>query len=220
MNRPLTLSAIVPLQPSASQDLIALYSLQSLQASVARRDLQTGEKINKLRKSYETKSRNLGVEGRNKATVQEGHLQGLVDPLWDAEVSGNVTMWDQKTENVKMNGTSTEDLLISLNDALRLRPGRLPRAEYAEWRQQLGLDDAGANPKEALPARPPDVNSAPTNARSSVPSSPNGTLRPDRAGKKRRYDESSYEGYDDDPIAGIDGRANGARRVKRKVTGF
>lgn len=192
-------AAFASLQPDLSKNLIEVYSLQALQASVARRDPVTGEKINKLRKSYETKSRNLGVEGRNKATAQEGHLQGFVDPLWDAEVSGGMTMWDQKMENVHMD--KTDELLASLDNALKLKPGRLPRAEYNEWRQQLGLDDAITRPpiKDHVPEAPPI--------------SPSGT-RPDRAGKKRRYDESSYEGYDDDLAGG------GTRRVKRKVSGF
>lgn len=216
--------AIDLLQPALTGDLIEQYSLQQVQASVARRDPKTGEKINKLRKSYETKSRNLGIEGRNKAMPQEGHLQGLVDPLWDSLVSDGVTMWEQKNENNTINASSADELLDGLKSALRLKAGNLPRAEHAEWTQQLGLDELSARPTAGgVIMKPTNTFAAKTApaTRASAPSSPNGpSNRPDRAGKKRRYDESSYEGYDDDGYStgGVDDRRNSAKRMKRKVS--
>ena len=63
---------------------------------MARRDPKTGEKINKLRKSYENKVKALELEGRNKAEANSNELQGLLDPLWDSLVEGNLTMWNAK----------------------------------------------------------------------------------------------------------------------------
>lgn len=218
--------AINLLQPDPSRDLLEQYSLQAVQASVARRDAKTGEKINKLRKSYETKSRNLGIEGRNKATVQEGHLQGLVDPLWDAPISEGVTMWDERNENTKFSASNTNDIMDRLQSALKFKVGNLPKAEHNEWTQQLGLDEVAAPrpPANALQTSKSTNNvllakTAPlATVRASAPTSP-ASARPDRAGKKRRYDESSYEGYDDDGYStgGMDDRRNGAKRMKRKV---
>ena len=217
-----------------TRDLIGLYALRQIQASVARRDPTTGEKINKLRKSYESKAKNLGVEGRNKATVQEGHLQGLVDPLWDSLVSDGVTMWGQRMESASMSGANVDEVTAGLGRVLGLKPGRLPKAEHAEWSQSLGLDEttAAAGPRAASfsSSKPTAVSAvisktAPAvGVKASAPSSPNNpSARPDRAGKKRRYDESSYEGYEDDgdSVGGFDdsGRKVGTlKRVKRKVS--
>lgn len=194
----------------------------------------TGEKINKLRKSYEGKAKNLGIDGRNKASVQEGHLVGLVDPLWDSLVSGSTSMWDAKMEGSALDGPTTNTMVGGLGRAFGFKAGRLPKAEHAEWTQQLGLDDAPvaakAPPAKAAPPKAPtptvvSKTAPPTASRASVPSSPRAAGgRPERAGKKRRYDESSYEGYDDDGYStgGVDEsgrRTSGTKRVKRKVSG-
>ena len=75
-------AAIAPARPHPSQNLIDLYSLQGVQASVTRHDA-AGNKINKLRKSYEGKVKQLGLSGRSKAQMGNGALAGLIVPEWD-----------------------------------------------------------------------------------------------------------------------------------------
>ncbi|QIX02257.1 hypothetical protein AMS68_007774 [Peltaster fructicola] len=201
----LSTDPIAPLLPDPAQDMLQLYSLQAMQASVARRDPKTGEKINKLRKSYETKSRNLGIEGRNKATAQEGHLQGLVDPGWDAVVADGVTMWEQKMENFALGGKGTDEMFENLTKAFHFKPGHFLKQSTQSGRNNLAWTSLWWLS---------DLHSVAFFR----------ALRPDRTGKKRRYDESSYEGYDDDGYStgGVDDagrRINGAKRVKRKMAG-
>ncbi|KAL9033478.1 MAG: hypothetical protein Q9214_007498, partial [Letrouitia sp. 1 TL-2023] len=50
---------------------MSLFNLQSLASSVARTDPVTGEKINKMRKSYEGKVKALGLAGRNRAVKHQ-----------------------------------------------------------------------------------------------------------------------------------------------------
>lgn len=75
--------AIARQRPHPNQDLLELYGLRGIQASVRRVDPVTGQKVNKLRKSYEGKLKELNLDGRNKATESPKELEGLVDPGWD-----------------------------------------------------------------------------------------------------------------------------------------
>lgn len=205
---------------------------------MARKDPVTGAKINKLRKSYEGKAKDLGLEGRNKASKGAGHLQGLADPGWSTVLGDGRTMWQVRIDGKEPGAASDEQTLALLDSALTLRPGHLPRDEHNEWKSLLGLDDA------AIPAKQPANSVAPAVARATtavprtapstapqsavIPNSPrNSAARPDRQGKKRRYDERSYEGYndgyDDDgyDTGGQDdsgGRGSGSKRQKRKVS--
>lgn len=245
--------AIIPSAPHPSQDLIQLYSLKRLQASVARRDPVTGAKINKLRKSYEGKVKELGLDGRNKATKSEAILEGLADPGWDMKGGDGTTLWEgsELRDPPLLVGDSGAEALNRieglLQRALDLRRGHLPASEHNGWRNLLGLDDAmpnAANNAKAASAAAasssPAVKSAANNLlakaapattlRNSAPASPRTSTgaRPERVGKKRRYDESSYAGYqeayEDDGYStgGADdaGRrgTGGAKRQKRKVS--
>ncbi|KAK3068995.1 hypothetical protein LTR53_013017 [Teratosphaeriaceae sp. CCFEE 6253] len=227
-------------RPRPAQDLIDLYSLQGLQASVARRD-DAGNKINKLRKSYEGKAKALGLEGRAKAQAGNGALAGLVDPAWELDAGSGRTWWDAQR------GSEVAGLLGEKGDALDMlallpaafqglgREG-FPKKEHEHWRHVLGLDEAGTTP--ALPATKPNGvfpaalgKGATTPAQATAlrnaasPVSPNGVVRPERAGKKRRYDEASYTGYhegfvDDDGYS-TGGDSSGLRGSagKRQKTG-
>lgn len=228
-----TIAAIVPSRPHPSQNLIQLYGLQRIQASVARRDPVTGEKINKLRKSYENKVKSLGFAGRNKAQANQNELQGLLDPAWDDEIQPGVTLWEAQTQESgkRLGSTDAEtDLSSKLEAAFHFLPGRLPAPQHKEWQNMLGLDDqsAGAGTKaNTTPAVKPAIGSAlsktapPASARASAPASPGNTARPERSGKKRSYQDSSFEGYDhgyDDDGYSTGGR-DSAKRQKRKVSG-
>lgn len=221
-------AAIAPSRPHPSHNLIELYGLQNLQASVARKDA-AGNKINKLRKSYEGKVKALGLEGRSKAQVGNAALEGLVDSMWDTNVGGGATWWQQRHLETPLGGPG-DDLLAKLDAAASMRPGQMPKAEHAKWKDILGFDEPKMTPLTG-PAKPGLMNPALGKtapgvfARASAPSSPRSLIgRPERANKKRRYDESSYSGYqdgfDDDGYStgGVDDantrRGSGAKRQK------
>jgi hypothetical protein len=190
-----------------------------------------------LRKSYANKVKNLGLEGRNKAQSNQHELEGLLDPLWDMP-EGDSTLWGNHCAASKLGDPKVEDDLLSkLGDALRMEPGRLPGKEHDQWKNMLGLDEVLASAAAGKGGSTPNASKLPgvsalktspgTGSRNSAPASPRSVSRPDRSNKRRRYDDSSYEGYqqgyDDDGYStgGVDdtGRRNsGAKRQKRKVS--
>ncbi|KJX95417.1 hypothetical protein TI39_contig4114g00003 [Zymoseptoria brevis] len=224
-------------RPHPSQDLIQLYDLKRIQAAVARRDPVTGEKINVLRKSYANKVKKLGLEGLNKAQSNLHELEGLLDPMWNNDAGNGATLWENHCEPMRMDKADVqEDLLNKLDDALRMKPGRLPAKEHEQWKSMLGLDEAiapavatkgGNTPNAAkLSGTSAFAKTSPgTGARNSAPASPRSLSRPDRSNKRRRYDDTSYEGYqqgfEDDGYStgGVDDtgrRGSGVKRQKRK----
>jgi hypothetical protein len=201
--------AIARQRPHPTQDLLELYNLRGIQASVRRVDPVTGQKVNKLRKSYEGKLKELGLDGRNKATESQHELEGLVDPGWDDITQNGNTLWQEQNPTANTEGPLKHDMLANLNAALTFKHGRLPKEEYNKWNHQLGLNVTAQKPSgttnssvsSALPRNPTSnflkANTGPM-ASKSAPSSPGNLLgRPDRAGKKRSYQDGSFEGYGD-----------------------
>lgn len=237
MQSVLNCAAVVFSQPTPDTDLISTYTLKNLQHSVARFDPVTGEKFNGLKKSYRSKLK--GLEGRNQATKSQAELWGFVNPEWDQPRGDGQDLWMEHKGKLMLDQSDLDGIMGVLDDALGgMQQGHLPHPQHENWKKTLGLDDANqaANgPVKPLPnalnapkvgAQNPLLSktSAATAMRSSAPASPrnaNGAgiaARPDRTGKKRRYDESSYEGYDDD---GYDSERRGSagKRQKRKVSG-
>lgn len=204
---------------------------------MARTDPVTGEKINKMRKSYEGKIKSFGLAGRNKAVKHEpGKSAGLME----------LVQWpDEEWHNQKVVGKEVEKglgdaLLAKLDRAMKMEPGPVPNNEI--WEDLLGHEKA----KQILaPADVPAKKSIPnpTNTvRPNIQSNTTNTIaraagevaRPKRSGKKRRYDEDSFEGYgegyvDDDGDPGGAGyssgdgegsRRGGSSKKKRKMVGF
>lgn len=208
--------------------MIQLYGLQKIQASVARRDPRTGEKINKLRKSYENKVKALGLEGRNKATQNNNELWGLLHPDWSQEVEPGVNVWQMQKRNGNAllgDKAAERDVYEKLSKAFDLHPGRLPPKEHKEYQSMLGLDEPGAGVKMGMAKAPNGhvsaiAKTAPAAQNwNSAPVSPeDGVARPERSNKRRRYDDSSFEGYkeayEDD---GYSTGGSNAKRQKRKV---
>lgn len=202
--------------------MLGLYSLRGIQASVQRKDPLTGEKINKLRKSYEGKLRELDLQGRNRATESRGELLGLVDPGWDDIIQEGLTRRQAVFGPYDLDGPMKNDLFANLEGALTVKAGQLPKKEHAEWRHALGLDDAE---KKAAPTGPQKTATANLLAKTapgvglpnSAPASPRMMAGRERKGKKRRYDDSSFEGYEDGySTGGMDDTVAGKRR-KRTV---
>jgi len=222
-----------------SENLISLYSLDRIASTVARKDPVTGEKINKLRKSYEGKLKNLGLPGRNKPSTAPGELLGFME--WPDEGWYDQRVYGKELERAPNNGAVVQ----KLDRALRFNMGQLPRDEHEKWKGTLGLEDlapppsrtpvlssGSASTKTAAQAAFARSGQA-TSMRASAPASPRqgssggaGVARPDRQGKKRRYDDASFEGYsetgyaDDDGYStgGLDDRRSSASRKRRRVS--
>ncbi|KAF4549491.1 Rox3 mediator complex subunit-like protein [Elsinoe fawcettii] len=216
-------------RPHPTQDLISLYGLTSLAATVARRDPSTGAKINKLRKSYEGKVKKQDLPGRNKPTHIDGELMGFLewpDEGWydqrvygrELEVANDPVkgrLWRDEGENPGGKG--------KVERAVTMAVGRLPREEDDKWRATLALDEPAAAKAPAKTAQPPNGMLKPgllnTGVRASAPASPmnrSAVDRPDRSGKKRRYDDASFEGYegpwDEGGYMSSDSRGNKGKR--------
>ncbi|KAI4728306.1 Rox3-domain-containing protein [Aureobasidium sp. EXF-10728] len=179
-------------RPHPNQDLIHLYGLQSIANSVRRTDPVTGEKINKLRKSYEGKVKTLGLSGKNKPTDVEGELRGFMQ--WDEG-----SWYDQRIHGRELDKADSSSLMANLGRALTMNPGTLPADEHNKWKAILGLDDGNKTPSQPvnkIAAHPQMLKAQASSMRASAPASPRAShpngIRPDRSNKKRRYDESSY----------------------------
>ena len=178
------------LLPPLTQNLIPLFGLQPLAATVARTDPVTGEKINKMRKSYEGQLKTLGLAGRNKSVKhEEGKaVMGLRElTLWPEEEWQN-----QKVMSKEVHKGLPSGILAKLDKAMQMQPGTLPDNNH--WEDLLGHDKPKpieSNAKASkLPAKTAKtdghVNGATTNTE---------PIRPKRSSKKRRYDDESFEGY-------------------------
>ncbi|WEW55766.1 hypothetical protein PRK78_001199 [Emydomyces testavorans] len=194
--------------PNPRFDLVSLYGLGPVAASVARTDPITGEKINRLRKSYEGKIKGLGLAGRNKPVKHEPGTPGGLRQL---------TMWpEEEWQNQKVIG---KDIKVAEPDsalhklymrAMKMEPGPVPNNEY--WEDVLGHEKppkqvaAAVQPKKTgdgvtgVAGQPSQVNGTQT----STPVPPVESGRPKRTGKKRSYNDSSFVGYgegfpDDEP---------------------
>lgn len=188
-------------------------------ASVARKDPKTGEKINKLRKSYEGKVKDFGLAGKNKAVSAPNEFTGLIafpDEEWH----------NQRLMGKELEKGFSQEILSKLEAATTLAPGKLAVDEHERWRNILAIEDA---PRIAVQQAP----ASKTVLKSTQLASPANALRPDiprpkRKGTKRRYDEDSFEGYGegfaDDTGTGVsddgddDHGVSSTKRRKRKVS--
>ena len=153
-----------------------------------------------MRRSYEGQVKNLGLAGRNKAVKhEEGKPGGLAELMqWPDEEWDNQKLFGKELEK----GLSAT-ILANLDQALRLKPGSVPRNE--EWENVLGHEKS--KPQQCIPeqkgkaAGQPLVNSKRPNGIINGGAMTIGTpsageaVRPKRSGRKRRYDEPSFEGY-------------------------
>ena len=202
---------------------------------MARTDPVTGEKINKMRKSYEGQVKQLALAGRNKAVKHDpARPLGLVElARWPEEEWQN-----QKVAGKDIAHGLPDPMRAKLDKAMQMLPGVLPNSP--EWEDVLGHEKAKPMamaaeqlPKKSGPPPPPagKVNGLTNGARPDGTKVPEPEIpRPKRIGKKRRYDEHSFEGYgegyadDDVDIIGGGGyssgdgsRKSGSSKKRRKV---
>ncbi|KAJ4367491.1 hypothetical protein N0V83_007074 [Neocucurbitaria cava] len=182
-------------RPHGSQNLFKLYSLESLASSVARNDPVTGEKINKLRKSYEGHIKHLQIAGKPKATKMD---RVFLDPLFIPADDWHVLKVQGKEIDKALNPEQTAlapDFGRILDGAFAgMAPGALPAADAAKYRAYIGTDDAvKPKPQDAPTQRTtPFASSAPTPSNLTAHRGPS---RPERAGSKRHYTDAAFQGY-------------------------
>ena len=183
---------------------------------MARIDPITGEKINRLRKSYEGKLKGLGLAGRNKPVKHEPSAPGGLIQL---------TMWpEEEWQNQKVTGKEIKvaEVDSTLHDlqmrAMKMEPGPVPNNDF--WEDVLGHEklskhhagDAGGKKMSASRA-------AQLNGGAVVPEIVEQQPERTRAsrGRKRNYDDNSFvgygEGYADDTFFSD---SEGAGKRKRK----
>ena len=187
-------------QPQPSHfmtNLLSVFKLDPLAASVARFDPSTGEKINKMRKSYEGQLKILGLSGKNKSIKHEeanagGKMMGLCElAAWPEEEWQN-----QKVFGKDVKTGFSEDFKAKLEKAMDLRPGPVP--DGAKWEDILGIDKVVPNLGKARKDSKVNgqiANGIPTKAQPSSAGTANEPIRARRNTKKRRYDDGSFEGY-------------------------
>jgi hypothetical protein len=196
--------------------------LSKLAHSVARTDAATGEKINKLRKSYEGQIKKSQIAGKPKAVKLDRALTNLMQ-IPDMEYQQQNASKEIEKTGLNAQGTGLSSSLSELlNGALGgMVQGDLPPAESAKYRQYLGTDDP-AKPKPA-PAAIPQRLAPSASATPSAQSPASRASRPERAGSKRQYTDVSFqgysEGYGDDYAESTGGEDNpqGSMAKRRKL---
>ena len=191
-----------------SQHLLGKYGLHDLLSSVARTDPQIGEKINKLRKSYEGQIKTAGLSGRNKPHKEERiAVPGIDDPQSRMKLLAikdpkefDATQHDTDPEHPQRVGDlDSNGFRDKMKSALRLNSGTMKKSTTVEWDDVLGHD----------PKRPgiQTVPSQPALHAQQQQRVPNGvrpvqqTAIPSAAdkmrtrGKKRSYGDATFEGY-------------------------
>ena len=211
-------TAHVATGPDPSLDLVSLYGLGPTAKSVARMDPLTGEKINRLRKSYEGKLKGLGLAGRNKPVKNEPGMPGSLRhlTLWPEEEWQNQKVYGK---NIKVADMDSALQKLQMN-AMKMEPGTVPNNEY--WEDVLGHEkpskQGDGGKKTVAPPGGARVTGQPNGT--PTPAEPERT-RPSR-GRKRNYDDSSYAGYgegyadDDDEESAFYSNSEGVGKKKRK----
>ncbi|OCT55050.1 rox3 family protein [Cladophialophora carrionii] len=210
-------------RPDPQQHLLALYGLGPLLHSVARTDPRTGEKINKLRKSYEGQIKGFNLSGRNKPVKGERNVEedqpGPLRRMAGSSMWGLQPEEQWNAEHAKSKIEVTPDFRAKLKQAVQMQPGTV--RNNGHWEDVLGFEKPNARPPPAT--QPQSQPSIPRQL-------PNGVMRPapqqnadakrQTRGKKRSYGDDSFVGYGEgysDPEDG-DGDEYGQRK-RKKFTG-
>jgi hypothetical protein len=214
-----------------SQNLISDYGLDEVHSRVRRNDPVTGEKINKLRKSYVGIVKTLHIAGSSKevlspnAWIDVEHMhdpKGLMDKqrvetgvevIEGMQVPQFAEVW--KVDVAPVERSRKQGLLAKLGAAVQMAPGKLQDSE--KWRKMLGDDSVVKKPAVPLVS----ALKAPGVTQSAKPSPRMGPSlgRTQRTGAKRSYDDASFSGYNetyDEPERPMS-QADVMRKKQRKV---
>jgi hypothetical protein len=208
-------------QPHPSQNLMSLYQLNDIAKSVRRVDPTTGEKINKIRKSYEGKVKSLGVAGRNKAVPTPGQWLPHLIVVPEEDYRATRVMGKEIEKGL------SEDFLTKLTRAVQMAPGKLPDRESDKWKSLIGTEEPQPQVKAKVgldgrpKAGPVQTAAAAGSVRSASSPAASKLARPERTGTKRRYNDSSFKGYgegflDDEDISDEDARSTTSGGIKKK----
>ena len=194
-----------------------MYSLTDLAATVARQDPVTGLKRS-LRKTYKAQIKSLGISGREREVVHPPDQPGslLETTEWPAE-----EWFSQKVAGKPAQLGLGENIMAKLKLAMSMEAGPIPGFDATILGIEAGEPEAKAAvlQQNANPTAP--VGNGTSLRASSKAATPvaamsiTGTAeppRPKRTGKKRRYDEHSFEGYGEGYVDD-DGEPAGAERV-------
>ena len=187
----------------------------------------TGEKINKMRKSYEGKVKTFGLAGRNRAVKYEaGKPGGLMElAMWPEEEWQN-----QKAIGKEVQKGLPSAIMAKLERAMKMEPGPVPNNN--DWEDLLGHEKAKPfspteqNTKKSQPEKSSAKIKGQTNGSPMTVGTPSAAevARPKRSGRKRRYDEHSFEGYgegyvdDDGEVTGGGGYSSGQGSRRSSVS--
>ena len=209
--------------PHHSQDLIDLYRLGPTAAKVARIDPVTGDKINKLRSSYANQIKAFQIAGKNKAIKHDDALHGM--SLRDMAAWPYEEWQVQKVGAKDVGKGLSSSALAKLEKAVKLEPGTVPKND--EWESILGHEKLKPGSPLETEVKPSHrtkekMNGHPNGA--GQPSGDSDTIRARRTGKRRRYDDESFEGYgegfvddDRDDADGLSSDGGGKKKKRRKV---
>lgn len=180
--------------------------------SVARTDPLSGEKINKLRKSYEGQIKTFGLSGRNKPAKidreedQPGPLRSLA-MVQDAQ-------WDEAQGKSRIE-VDTE-FRTKLEQAMQMQPGKVK--DNAMWEDLLGHEKPRPIVQQPLNPASRVLNGV---SRPPLPHASTGSALDKRStrGKKRSYGDDSYVGYgegysDGDEPGDVDDEYSAKKRKK------
>jgi hypothetical protein len=200
------------------QNFISLFGLDSIATSVRRVDPSTGEKINKLRKSYEGKIKELKLAGRNKAVTNTIELGARIMEMPEDDWKATYVLGKE------MSKSASESFQAKLKRSLdSISTGNLPPSEVVRWKGVLGVEENGPAGNVSIGTKPlvksrtvpstnasADGNPSPSGippsalgltrnqtSATGVSTFTGGSERPDRANKKRKYTDDSFAGYND-----------------------
>jgi hypothetical protein len=119
--------------------------------------------------------------------------------------------------------SSSVEFQNKLARALDILPGTLPKNELARWKGILAVEEPQPQ-GQIVPGKGSRPGAAPINTQleNSLPSitatTPTGLERPERAGKKRKYTDESFAGYEvfADEDGGTDDES--AKKKRKKVS--
>lgn len=196
---------------------------------MARTDPVTGEK-RAIRKTYKGKIKSFNISGREKEVVHPPDQPGsLIETAsWPAE-----EWYAQKVAGKPAQTGLSESILAKLEQALTMETGPVPNFDSnilgyealptADGKPPIPQGNVKAGSFSA-PQPPNGTTPRITATAAAVPTAPAEPPRPKRTGKKRHYDERSFEGYgegfvdDDADGAGAGGysTSDGERRSRKK----
>ena len=175
-------------------------------SSVARTDPDTGEKANKLRKSYEGQIKSAALSGRNRPYREpraDDEPSKLMKMATISEEAFKATQHHHKVGDL-------DSLRGILSNALRLNSGTMPKKIEAEWDDVLGHE-------VKKPASQPQLNPASIKSQQQKPINgiANQYLAPpankmETRKKKRAYTDDAYQGYAEG-ISDVDNASDGDR---------